>query len=107
MSRGAGEMKVSDNAVAEYCSRIFQIRKTCWSMLADRGFEVAPRPRGASTARPLVCSRVTALGMPVGTLSTGVFPCRVCHSRGVQQGYGPCRGLQERRCMGTRFGGSL
>mmetsp|Transcript_18572 Transcript_18572/g.44642 ORF Transcript_18572/g.44642 Transcript_18572/m.44642 type:complete len:241 (+) Transcript_18572:165-887(+) len=30
----------ADTAIAEYCSRIFQIRKTVWTMLQDRGFEV-------------------------------------------------------------------
>jgi len=33
-------MSVGDDAVAEYCSRMFQIRKTVWTMLGDRGFEV-------------------------------------------------------------------
>ncbi|KAJ1473905.1 hypothetical protein T484DRAFT_1834411 [Baffinella frigidus] len=35
-------MSVGDDAVAEYCSRMFQIRKTVWTMLGDRGFEVPP-----------------------------------------------------------------
>ncbi|EKX46336.1 hypothetical protein GUITHDRAFT_163048 [Guillardia theta CCMP2712] len=30
----------NDGPIIEYCSRIFQIRKTCWSMLEDRGFKV-------------------------------------------------------------------
>jgi len=41
-------MSVGDDAVAEYCSRMFQIRKTVWTMLGDRGFEVAPAPHHAT-----------------------------------------------------------
>ena len=41
---GAGGMTALNEA-ADYCARMYQIRKTCFSMLVDRGYEVDERDR--------------------------------------------------------------
>jgi DNA-directed RNA polymerase I, II, and III subunit RPABC1 len=41
-------MSSSQEEEADYCARMYQIRKTCFSMLQDRGFEVAERDRSES-----------------------------------------------------------
>lgn len=39
-----------DSDHIEYCSRMFQVRKTLWSLLGDRGYEVSDKDRNDSIA---------------------------------------------------------